>query len=378
MNKLRLSIIIIITLLILSGCWDSRQLEDVTILFGIALDINEENQDLITVTVAGPTTQEGADKEIRTISASGRTVREAIRNIQSRTDREVMLGHLRILFVGRELAERGITQSELDSIGRDAQIRGTLLMAVVDGRAQDLMYKSTADHPLISLYISEIIESSARRSLVVRYTLRDFFQCWSTGGRTPIAPMVSMDNPKDPALRSTAIFSGDQKMAGELDTQETFILIMLKNQLEKGRMAIPFHNGEEGFITAILSGDKRSIKTRIEEGQVYIDVHIKLTGNIIEYTRERSIIRPEEYERIVSKEELKLAERRYGEELEVQSYRLMEKLKKEYKADPVGFGNFMRAYQNDFFQQGTWLDVLPDVIFNINVDVKLKRVGVST
>lgn len=368
MKRVALSLIVIIMIVFLPGCWDSRQVEEVAVLFGISIDKNLEIPGHITITLAGPTNQEDAEKPVRVISTSGKTVRNAMDNLQARKDRDVSLGHVLVVFIGRDVAEEGIEGKHLDGIMREPLVRGNAILATVDGRAQDLMESQTEDHPYIAIFLNSIIERAARRSLVPWYTLADYFQCLSIIGRDPMSPLIKL-GPKgevDPIVDNTAIYRGN-KMVGELNQDETLILLMIKNNLRRGRISVPIGDKEDQYATILADRITRKVKTRVDGEDVFIHVHMKLTGEILELTAATPI---------ADKESLEAADENVARFLEQKSYQVMNKLQKEFNSDPIGFGRYVNAYHNEFFQRINWREVYPNVHFTFEVDINLTRTGV--
>ncbi|MEH7748363.1 hypothetical protein V7659_25610 [Neobacillus drentensis] len=108
MKAIRKLLIVLITVFLLTGCWNRIEVNDIAIVTAIGLDLVEDNMIRLTLQVAIPTKlgptggSSGGGKERSTfvISEKGVTVSEAYRNLQMKLSRRVFFSQSRVLLIG--------------------------------------------------------------------------------------------------------------------------------------------------------------------------------------------------------------------------------------------------------------------------------------
>ena len=138
--------VLLILCLLLSGCWDRRELNEISITLAMAIDKVEDEYQL-TVQVVVPSEvsmQTGTGRSTVTLFQSkGETVYEAIRKLTIDSPRKVYPGHLQMLVIGEELAREGISES-LELLSRDWELRSDFYVVVArDVTAAEILNVST-------------------------------------------------------------------------------------------------------------------------------------------------------------------------------------------------------------------------------------------
>ncbi|MGN7296317.1 Ger(x)C family spore germination protein [Ferdinandcohnia sp. SAFN-114] len=127
---LRKSCIILLSLLLLSSCWDSEELQDLSIITAAAIDLVEDDKIQISVQIFIPraitTGQTGEDPSAGSTfirEGTGDSLAEAVSKLQSNVPRVLFWGQCKIFIMGNELAKKGI-QKEVDYLLRHPAPRG--------------------------------------------------------------------------------------------------------------------------------------------------------------------------------------------------------------------------------------------------------------
>ncbi|MED4079074.1 Ger(x)C family spore germination protein, partial [Lysinibacillus fusiformis] len=130
-NLIVLSLIFLI--LILSGCWSKRELNDLALVAALGIDFID-GEYAISVQVIDPSQvslKQSANGQapVVTYHAEGKTVFEAVRKILALSPRKLYFAHLQLVVVGEELADNGIRDS-VDFLARDQEIRNDFTIIV--------------------------------------------------------------------------------------------------------------------------------------------------------------------------------------------------------------------------------------------------------
>lgn len=161
--KRMVTIFLMLSMLIvfLTGCWDSRTIEDQLILTGIALDVADD-PGKISVTAqaaniqqgkagSGETGGEGSNESI-VMKATGDSLTACLTELDRDSSQKLLFHHNQIRLFGIELAEQGI-KKHLDLIMRDQKARLEVPIAIVDGRGEEALTAKLSEMPLSGLLL---------------------------------------------------------------------------------------------------------------------------------------------------------------------------------------------------------------------------------
>ena len=186
----------------LSGCWDKRELSELAIVMGIALDAGSgENGETLTVSaqVANPVSSGGssgsggaAEQTYNNFSGSGGSVFEILRGITHKSSRRLYNSHNQVLLFGRELAENQGLDEIIDFFLRDNEIRYNILIAVTEGKASEVLDVTPEYENIPAREIEELIRNQTANSESATCTLLNFVRCGLTPGKAALVPIISL------------------------------------------------------------------------------------------------------------------------------------------------------------------------------------------
>lgn len=160
----------ILSILFISGCWDSNELQDFSIISGIGIDKGGDDPDnrfRTTVQIINPSIVSGGQQggsvqssPVTTYSETGSTLKEALRKISNEAPAELFFPHIQIMLIGEELAKEGIDEL-FDVVERDPKFRVLFPVLIVKGHtAEDALKISTSLRPIPSAKIEGSLQSS--------------------------------------------------------------------------------------------------------------------------------------------------------------------------------------------------------------------------
>ena len=124
--------VLLILSVLLTGCWDRRELNELGITLALGIDkVEDEYQ--VTAQVVVPseisTKSSTGRSPVTLFHANGETVYEALRKLTKNSPRKIYPGHLRMLVIGEDLAEEGIGES-LEFLSRDWELRSDFYVVI--------------------------------------------------------------------------------------------------------------------------------------------------------------------------------------------------------------------------------------------------------
>lgn len=381
----RLTCIMAITVLILTGCWSRTEINDMSIVIGVAIDKADEDHIRLSLQIANPKTlgpagsgqgSSGQDSSIL-LSAKGETIMGAYRIIQEKLPREIFFAHSRVIIIGEELAKDGVGPV-LDFFSRSRQAHLRSYILVTKGKAIEVLKLKPRLEPILS----EEIREQEKTKVGLDIQIRDFLKNLLTEGEEPVAATISIKkltesevgskSEKTPTIDGAAVFRG-QKLIGWMNNKESRGILWLRNEMKTGVMSImiPVDKGG-GEIAAYLLKGKTDIKPVFQKGKLLIKIKATADISISENTSELDLS---------DHKNLKSVEPIFEKDISERIQLTMDIAQKELKSDIFGIGQIVyRTYPNKWerMYKQKWRDIFPELEVEITSNVKVNGTGYST
>ena len=374
-------LLVMMTIMLLTGCWNRIEINDVGIVTAIGLDLVERDQILLSLQVAvpsklGPTgaSSGGNEKGTFVVSATGATVSEAYRNIQYKLSRRIFFSQSRVLLIGSDLAKRGVSHI-IDFHTRYQEPRINSFIMFTKGKASTII--ETA--PNFESVSSEEMKELARLGVGLETTVMDFFNMLLTDGQEPIAPQYTLESRKvkvkksnkTQAINGAAVFKKD-KLAGWMDKGEVRGVLWVRNEMKEGviTVKIPTEKGG-GNVSFELLKSKTKIIPRYQKGEAKLTVQVTSEMNVIENDSKLKLMEQKVLEGLQQKIEKQIDER-------IQL--AVDIAQKKYQSDIFGFGQAIyKKYPKEWNTRykNRWEQEFPDVDVSINSEVTVRRIGLT-
>jgi spore germination protein KC len=391
MNRRWLSLLLTFTLLLLlTGCWDRRELNELAISVAIGIDkVGSQYQVTVQVVqpgvVAAKKGGSGGATPVTMSQAKGATIFEAIRKMATDSPRKIYAAHLRVAVIGEELAREGIGNA-LDLLSRNYEFRMDFYLLVAKGTtAANVLNILTPLEKIPASKLFGAIETSEKVwAPVMAVTLDKFIMDYGSMGKNPVLSgiKVSGDDEKGgtkgnletirPAaqLRNTglAVFRKD-KLIGWLNEKESKGYNYILNNVSStvGHLACP----QGGNVAVEVIRSKAEMKGSVNNGLPRLAVELLVEQNVgevqcrIDLTKVKAI---QDLERI--------AEQALKETLDSS----IKAAQSKYKADIFGFGNTIHHSDPGAWKsiKAEWDKLFEKTVVDVTVKVKLRRTGTMT
>lgn len=388
-QKLTLLLTLWIILFMLTGCWSRQELDDLAIASAIGID-KIEDQYLITVQVINPgeivaRNGGGYDLPVTTYVAQAETLFEALRKLTLIVPRRIYTAHLRIIVLGEELAEEGIAKT-LDFLSRYHEMRTDFYILVSKGTSAHevltiltSLEKIPANKMFDSLEVSEQVWGAT-----ISVQLDDLINDLVSPGKNPVLTGIRIQGNSVQGKRQENVkviipsvvlqYSGlgvfkKDKLIGWLNDNESKGYHYIQGELNSTVVNVLSSEGEKVGVELIRAEGK--MKGKVENGRPEIDVEIKIEGDIADVQSKIDLSRSQTMYEI---------EKKVEEEVKTNMEQVIYKAQKEYKTDIFGFGEVIHRSNSKMWKEykDDWDKEFEDLSVNIQVDVKLRRLGTIT
>jgi spore germination protein KC len=372
-------------LILLSGCWDRKEVNDLALIVGLGIDQTKDGKIMLTAELIVPKAVGGGGQMIgggdggggggaETIvrSGTGTTVADAISNLQEKLPRRIFWGHTEVIVFGEKAAKAGIRQ-HLDFLGRNPEARLRANVFVSKGTAKSVLELS----PLIEQSSAEVLRELSESQLLLRVTAKDALQMLSGDAGAAALPMVKILPPEKGKqelqtiafIQRTAIFKKD-KMVGDINDKLTRGVLWLRNEVKQADVTVT-PKGEKGKITSTLIRAHTELIPKYEKGKWKMIVKATAEDDIILNGTKWNLMNPK-YTKMIEKELAKETDKRIRDTLK--------KVQKEMKADIFGFAEvFHRKYPREWNRvKDRWEEIFPDVEVVVKTKAYVRRPGIGT
>lgn len=373
---------------LLSGCWNRRELNELSIAVAMGIDLSKNGYilSLQIVNAREIAAKDGAGYSlpVTVYREEGKTVFEALRRVSSKLNHKVYLSHMRIVVISEELARRGIGEP-LDFVSRDHEMRTDFFVVIArQRRAEEVISILTpmAKIPANQMY-SSLRTGETTWASVTDVTLDLLMSDLLTKGKNPAITGVSIvgdtesgemqsnvkvsQPPAIPQYSGMSVFR-DDRLVGWLTEFESRGYNYFTDRVQSTvvRIACP----PRGHIGVELIRTKSKLKARMEDGRPILSVTLDAEGNLGDVECGLDITKEDTLRRLEAD----------AEEAIRQSMQAAVDKAKRLKSDIFGFGNALhRADAREWKRRmPEWHDTFVDVLVEVEVDVKLRRIGTIT
>ncbi len=177
--------------LVLTGCVESRILDELTMVTAMGFDINE-NGDKIIGTINIPVFQKDEPPRNSIISAQAELQKSILQIMQESSSNQIAMGSLEVLLFGKELTKKMGILDLIDPFTRDPTIGTAMNLAVVDGEVKDLLNGNYGVRGN-AFFISKSIDTAVEHGNLPMTNFHRFLIDFYSQGKTPYVPLVFLD-----------------------------------------------------------------------------------------------------------------------------------------------------------------------------------------
>lgn len=402
MKKIAILLLVIVNTIVLSGCWDRMEINDLAIVTAVGIDKTEDGDICLSLLIPTPKRLSGSsggggnssgggsggENKAPTIliSECGESIIDTFRKLQRKSSREIMFSHVRLIVIGERLARDGV-ENALDFFSRYRQsnLRAHILFT------KENVGEVLESDPGIELTVSELIREEGEQGIGVQTDLKDFIHMLTEEGVNPIAGQVvitpllverrgdaerkkSQTGKSFSSVRGAAVFHKD-KLVGWISDAETRGVLWLRDEIKEGAggitAAVPEEQGGGKIAVRVRSAKTRMLPA-IHDGKLTVAVSVEAQAILYESSSRMDLSDPKSIYYIE-----KLVESDINEKIAI----ALEKIQKQLQCDVAGFGSAVyRKYPEEWRKQykENWDEDYPNLDIQVATKVWIPRVGFVT
>lgn len=368
--------LLIVFLLILTGCWDMKDIEQRSIVLGVGIDSAPEAPEKYRMTVELPIIggtgasaaggeggggESGGNGASVVTSTLGNNVGDLFTQFEKRFWRRMFTGHIKVLVLGEDLAKEGI-HDFIDYFHRDPIIDRRFQLVIAQGDARSVFDTTNPREPIAAVYLNLLLELQSQSARAITQNFQQSLIRLDQTGST-ILPRVR-GNEEELVVGGAAVIK-QHRFVGWLDEQETRAVQFLYDSVRGGRLTV---NTPDGTFTYTINTARTSLKPRLTGDQMTMEIAVETEGNIVEYVEHGK-----------AREHITVVEKALNQQLTSEITQTLNKLQKEFRADAIGFLERIKRHEHQYWLENheNWESgAFQDLAFDIQVEMNVRRTGV--
>ena len=382
-------LLIIIMLLVNSGCSNHIELNKLGIISAIAFDLDERNQWVLTFQIIIPKstsakTGGGSQSPVTVFSTKGKTVLEAIQKSDLEAPRHLFFSHTQVIIISERVAEFGISQI-LDAYLRSYESRETANVLISDVDAKNVLGILAPLENNPGTAISNLLSGQGgKQTNIIQSKLHDLISTMTNPSASATLPEIKISGKTEgqnslDALKQTqnyasltldrvGVFKRD-KFAGWLSRKESLGIPWITDQLKRTTIVFSCEgeSGSEQLSSFLVEKSHTKLRPNISNGNLFMNVEIEAKGNLIETACDLDLKKSKT---------LKKLEKHIQEQIKNDVDYSFQALKK-MKADALGFGDaFHKSYPQEWKKLSkNWENEFKEIRMDVKVNVTIRRTG---
>ena len=358
------SLILIALLFTLTGCYDSKGIEDFYYIVALGIDSGENGLISLSIQTAKPTNSSSSSSaqsnEYKIYTVDCESIEAGINILNNYLNKKINLSHCSAVVFSEEIAKQGV-KTYVNTLGNDTEIRPDCHLIISSKTAYDVLDKvSNSGEGFSSRLYDYILTSVDYTGYTINSTFIDFFSRINND-QIQATAIYTIVNESTIQNSGAAIFKGDV-MVGTLSPAQTIAHLIVTNELDYCMISIDDPFNESNVIDLNLREKKNpNIDVSLINNTPFITVNIDIEGSINSSG--------ESFDYTIL-DNLKLIEKSTNEYLETLIDEYLYSISKGYNTDIAGFNGLLASkfMTLDEFEKVHWNEIFKDSYFDVNVE----------
>lgn len=371
MKSFKIMICLMLICSLFTGCMNQTNLKNLIVIEGIGIDNTKDGVQL-TVQSLNPGMSTGTEKPegnmtINTIE-QGKTIVEAVSNLNKAMSKELFFGHNKIIVFSRDVCETDLNY-KLDYFLRSSDARADVAVCMADGDARTVLENTENEAHVPVENLVYLIGNGQKMGTSIYITTNDLLNSYSDKTTDMYMPVVKERADRDNVeLSGIAIFNKD-KLSYVLDNDETLGFMFITGKIKNCYLEFTDEDLGNVGVEVIPSKVKKSVE--IVDGKVVFNV--KVDGSVMINEVEKgvaNVLKEDCLNTVCEKTEEKIAY------LCTKAFDACQK----YDSDALRIGEFLAKDSPKSYEQlsDDWDQYFKTVSISVDSKMKLKKISDNT
>lgn len=357
----------LLSFLVLPGCWDKREIEQIGMIAGIALDQGEDTsshrikmtQQFVNTTLGS---KEGVTKGYFNLTDEGSNIFEVIRRTSTRTDRSPYYTHLKVIVLSDKVTSAAQLLDLMNFFQRDHEMRRTVRLYFSKGPAITVLEKSTENKEIPAFNIFYKSRNHYKTLEMPRQITLGEMSVNLSSQLSFLVQVIDLSNGSE--MQGAAVVSGKKKrLIGWLNKEEVSGInwvLGTKSGSKGGVMTVADKKTKKDMIYEV-DHISTKIEPKVEGEQITFHVSIDSEGRLGEDWTVNDAL---------DEDFIKKTDELIADEVKRVAEQAVAKIKDTYKVDVADFGEQLRI--KDYKQWKKVKNDWDEAFSRSNVEIEAK------
>ncbi|MBA2941064.1 Ger(x)C family spore germination protein [Paenibacillus sp. CGMCC 1.16610] len=302
MRRLVCLLLAILPMLLTTSCYGLRQINELAIVTAVGLDVGKEPGSVkLSVQIIRPADARGqtgapsggTGEPIYSVSAEGKSIFEAIRNLGHFTSRRVYWAHNFLIVMHESYARRGIADM-IDFFTRNHELRMNTWVTVTPDSPSEVISTITGLEVVPGEAVDRLFRNVQIVGLAPASNMMNLEEAYLSRSVEPVVAQVRLvprgisnkrpeqhGSIKQVDLEGAAAFVND-KMVGWLSPKETKGLMFFLQKLKSGIEVIPCPNNQNKIVTMEFKDIAFKVKPSYSDKLPSFHIRLMIKADVVE------------------------------------------------------------------------------------------------
>jgi spore germination protein len=354
---------------LLTGCWDSRDINNLSIIQGVAIDTNQQGE--LKVTYQHLIPQKSKRNTYSNITTSSKdSIESASREQAQLVSRTPLYNFIRIVLISDQALKKTRIDQLLDTFNRSYTLSRKALVMVVKGNANEALNKIGTHKEMPSFALEALAKNSPLDSKIPHQISLGEISIHSSQGTDFI--IQRLETGESNHISGAALVSGKTKKFTDWLEEKDVSGINWMLGKTKGSIIKTEEPGSKQLLVFEVEDVQSKIIPHLHKQELSFTVRIK-TGIKLS---ENSVISAD----LLEEAFIRTAKKAARDEIKQTVLQALNKLQKEMKADVTGFGTKVKVKYPAYWDlvKQNWQDTFNQIPIDIQTEVQIERTGAYT
>jgi len=379
--------ILICFIIFLTGCWDRRELSEVSLVTGMAVDKGDTLKYKLTIE-----TTEAREMNYQTAtgfapsfvySIEGNTIGELAYKLNVAASARPIYSHMRLLAISEEVAEKGMLDF-MDFLDRNREIRDDFSIVIVRGKSAGDLMKITSMYkksPSLKLF-TQLMTMQKDWGGAPDIKLNDYIRIYNAKGQSPVLAAVNLvgdpkkggnvenlksEDPESEVWVDSMAIIKTGKLIGYASLNEVRDMLFVQNKIKSTAITSSCKTGKFEYR---VTHNRSKVTAKEIKGVPTFHIKIKAEGNLEGTECMEEFRKPNTFEKL---------EASVNKKMEKEIKEFVKKTQEEFNADIFGFGEFLRKQDYKHFKKykDNWDKEYAKAEIHVHFNTEIKRAGLK-
>lgn len=359
-------------LLFLSGCMESRELKERTIIEAVGID-QEQGQYSLTFQQyersEGQNSSESSSGKSKPVQSQGRSISEAIDKVTHYNGNQVFLGNSTYIVLGADMAKEGILQ-EMHYFNGENEVSPSTMLVIAEKTAAELLTKQAESKEQGSSTIRDILEQGQKNGVIADPTMADVLRRLVENSASPYLPVISVlekDDSSTVKVTGMAIFRGEY-LQDIIPIDEAKGILWADDKIRRALLVV--EDEKLGIISAEVQNSKTSVEVSLKEGLPQFALTVDCSAQLQE-------VIGADRGGTLNEEQQKQAQSLLEQEIKELIEEAIDRCFTKQGCDVFRFGQHLKKAEPQYWKQNEsrWQELMADCGISVKVNCSMSKTG---